>query len=88
MGVPARGRAASPLEPLTCRAQVFYFVWGNCLVSFGFLMSTIFTNLKTAVVVGGPHPTPCTMPALIGHRPAEDVGEMSHPHDCAVLELA
>ena len=34
--------------------QVFYFVWGNCLVAFGFLMSTIFTNLKTAVVVGEP----------------------------------
>lgn len=31
---------------------VFYFVWGNCLVATGFLMSTFFKNVRTAVVVG------------------------------------
>jgi len=32
--------------------QVFYFVWGNCLVAFGFVMSTFFRVVKTAVVFG------------------------------------
>jgi hypothetical protein len=36
----------------TFDAQVFYFVWGNCLVATGFLMSTFFKNVRTAVVVG------------------------------------
>ena len=32
--------------------QVFYFVWGNCMVSFGFMFSTFFNNTRTAVVAG------------------------------------
>jgi ABC-type multidrug transport system ATPase subunit len=31
---------------------VFYFVWGNCLVAFGFVLSTFFRVVKTAVVFG------------------------------------
>jgi len=31
---------------------LFYFVWGNCLVAFGFFLSTLFKKVKTAVVVG------------------------------------
>ena len=34
--------------------QLFYFVWGNCMVSLGFMASTFFTNTRTAVVVGEP----------------------------------
>ena len=29
---------------------VFYFIWGNCLIAFTFLASTLFTSTKTAVV--------------------------------------
>ena len=32
--------------------QVFYFVWGNCLVAFGFVISTFFRVVKNAVVFG------------------------------------
>jgi hypothetical protein len=31
---------------------VFYFVWGNCLVAFGFVISTFFRVVKNAVVFG------------------------------------
>lgn len=30
---------------------MFYFVWGNCLVAFAFLISTFFRSTRTAVVV-------------------------------------
>ena len=30
--------------------QLFYFVWGNCLVAFGFMLSTMFTNAKPATI--------------------------------------
>lgn len=30
---------------------VFYWLWVNCLVSFAFLLSTLFKSAKTAVVV-------------------------------------
>ena len=32
--------------------QLFYFIWGNCMVSFGFMVSTFFNNTRTAVVAG------------------------------------
>ena len=32
--------------------QLFYFVWGNVLVAFGFLLSTFHSSVKTAVVSG------------------------------------
>lgn len=32
-------------------AQVFYFLWVNCLISFAFLLSTFFRSSRTAVVV-------------------------------------
>ncbi len=31
---------------------MFYFVWGNCLVAFGFVISTFFRVVKNAVVFG------------------------------------
>jgi hypothetical protein len=38
-------------DPCTA-PQVFYFVWGNCLVAFGFVISTFFRVVKNAVVFG------------------------------------
>ena len=32
--------------------QLFYFIWGNVLVAFGFLLATFHTCVKTAVVSG------------------------------------
>ena len=41
------------LNVVLCHApQVFYFVWGNCLVAFGFVISTFFRVVKNAVVFG------------------------------------
>ena len=41
-----------PVLLLVHAPQVFYFVWGNCLVAFGFVLSTFFRVVKTAVVFG------------------------------------
>lgn len=30
---------------------IFYLLFGNCMISFAFLLSSIFTSTKTAVVV-------------------------------------
>ena len=31
---------------------MYLFIWGNCLISFSFLLSTFFSKTRTAVAVG------------------------------------
>jgi hypothetical protein len=30
---------------------LFFFVWGNCMIAFSFMLTTFFTNPRTATVV-------------------------------------
>jgi hypothetical protein len=41
---------AFDLSACPSRVQVFYLLWSNCLIGFAFLLSTLFTSTRTALV--------------------------------------